>query len=110
MEVPGATRNRFFVLWSEMVGTAFLLVAVNWGGTSSHTPICVGLTVAVMAQMFGSISGGHFNPAVTVGMMIKHRHADTSQGVIFGQAMMLFQFIGAALGCLMCAGAMVTFP
>lgn len=90
MEVPGAKRNKFFVLWSEMVGTAFLLVAVNWGGTSSHTPICVGLTVAVMAQMFGSISGGHFNPAVTLGMMIKHRHEDTQAGVIFGQVLILF--------------------
>merc|ERR1712100_133979 len=110
MEVPGAGRNKFFVLWSEMIGTAFVLLAVNWGGTSSHTPLCVGLTVAVMAQMFGSISGGHFNPAVTVGMMIKHKHDDLPFGIVYGQVMMLFQFIGAWLGCLLCAGAMVFLP
>lgn len=110
MEVPGAGRNKFFVLWSEMIGTAFLLVAVNWGGTSSHTPICVGLTVAVMAQMFGAISGGHFNPAVTVGMMIKHRHDDMAFGLVYGQVIMLFQLFGAVLGCLGCATAMVWLP
>jgi glycerol uptake facilitator-like aquaporin len=110
MEVPGAGRNKFFVLWSEMIGTAFVLLAVNWGGTSSHTPICVGLTVAVMIQMYGSISGGHFNPAVTVGMMIKHKHDDLPFGIVYGQVMMLFQFVGAWLGCLLCAGAMVFLP
>ena len=110
MEVPGAGRNKFFVLWSEMVGTAFLLLAVNWGGTSSHTPLCVGLTVAVMAQMFGSISGDHFNPAVTVGMMIKHRHDDVPFGIVYGEVIMLFQFIGAAFGCILSAGAMVFLP
>lgn len=110
MEVPGGRRNKFFVLWSEMIGTAFLLLAVNWGGTSSHTPICVGLTVAVMAQMFGSISGGHFNPAVTLGMMIKHRHDDRAFGLVYGQIMMLFQFIGAMMGCALCATAMVWLP
>merc|ERR1711934_1240658 len=99
MEVPGAGRNKFFVLWS-----------VNWGGTSSHTPLCVGLTVAVMIQMYGSISGGHFNPAVTVGMMIKHKHDDLPFGIVYGQVMMLFQFVGAWLGCLLCAGAMVFLP
>merc|ERR1711998_521948 len=110
MEVPGAGRNKFFVLWSEMIGTAFVLLAVNWGGTSSHTPLCVGLTVAVMIQMYGSISGGHFNPAVTVGMMIKHKHDDLPFGIVYGQVMMLFQIIGGFLGCLLCAGAMVFLP
>merc|ERR1712151_73086 len=99
MEVPGAGRNKFFVLW-----------AVNWGGTSSHTPLCVGLTVAVMIQMYGSISGGHFNPAVTVGMGIKHRHDDLPFGIVYGQVIMLFQFIGAVFGCILCAGAMVFLP
>lgn len=48
MEVPGAGRNKFFVLWSEMIGTAALLIAVNWGGTSSAVPICAALTVSIM--------------------------------------------------------------
>lgn len=110
MEIEGAGRNKFFVLWSEMVGTAFLLVAVNWGSTSDYQALCVGLTVAVMIQMYGSISGGHFNPAVTVGMMIKHNHEDLPFGIVYGQVMMLFQFIGAWIGCLLSLGAMVWLP
>jgi len=93
-----------------MIGTAFVLLAVNWGGTSSSTPLCVGLTVAVMIQMYGSISGGHFNPAVTVGMMIKHKHDDLPFGIVYGQVMMLFQIVGAFVGCLLTAGAMVFLP
>lgn len=110
MEIPGSSRNKFFVLWSEVVGTAFLLLAVNWGGTSSMTPLCVGLTVAVMAQMYGSISGGHFNPAVTLGMMIKHRHDSLGFGIVFGGTMIIFQGLGALIGCAGCATAMVYTP
>ena len=110
MEVPGGTKNKFFVLWSEFIGTAFLMIAVNWGGTSSNTPLCVGLVVAVMAQMFGQISGGHFNPAVTIGMMIKHRHEDARFGICFGVSIIMFQFIGACAGFGACLGAMVNLP
>ena len=110
MEVPGATKNKFFVLYSEFVGTAFLMVAVNWGGTSSNTPLCVGLVVAVMAQMFGSISGGHFKPAVTLAMMIKHRHEDPKFGICFGISVIMFQFIGACAGFGMCILAMTNLP
>lgn len=110
MEVPGASRNKFFVLWSEMVGTAFLMIAVNWGGTSSRTPLAVGLTVTIMAQMFGSISGGHFNPAVTIGMMIKHRHDNVRFGICFGISMIIFQFAGAGIGAVASAAAMTIIP
>merc|ERR1712032_737858 len=43
-------------------------------------------------------------------MMIKHRHDDLPFGIVYGQVMMLFQFVGAWLGCLLCAGAMVFLP
>ena len=110
MEVPGAGRNKFFVLWSEMIGTAALLIAVNWGGTSSAVPICAALTISIMIQMHGSISGGHFNPAVTVGVMIRNKHDRTAFGVVYGEVIMLFQIFGAVLGCILCAGAMVWLP
>lgn len=110
MEVPGAGNNKFWVLWSEFLGTAFLLVAVNWGGTSLNTPICVGLTVMALAQIFGQISGGHFNPAVTVGMMIKHRHDNVAFNVVYGQMIIVFQILGALAGCLFCTSAFVIFP
>jgi hypothetical protein len=49
MEVPGGTGNKFFVLLSELLGTMFLLIAINWSSTSDSIPQAVGLTVMVMA-------------------------------------------------------------
>ena len=82
-----------------MLGTAMIMTAVNWGGCASATPKCVGLTVFIMAQVFGPISGGHFNPAITLAMMIKHRHEECGKSIFFGLFIILFQFAGACLGC-----------
>jgi len=38
MEVPGGHANKLFVLLSELIGTAFIMMAVNWGGVSDATP------------------------------------------------------------------------
>jgi hypothetical protein len=48
MEVPGGHKNKFFVLVSELIGTAFLMMAVNWGGVSDATPQCVGFTLFIL--------------------------------------------------------------
>lgn len=84
MEVPGGKQNKTWVLISELLGTAMLCAGLNWGGCSSGTPIVVGLVVFLMAQIFGPISGGHFNPAVTLAMLIKHRHETCGASVFFG--------------------------
>ena len=49
MEVPGGLDNKLVVCYCEMIGTAFLILAVNWGSASGNTPYCVGLTVFGMA-------------------------------------------------------------
>ena len=66
-------------LAAEFTGTAFLLIAVVGGGIAAErlSPSDVGLQLfeaavvtafglAVFIMMFGSISGAHFNPAVTL--------------------------------------------
>lgn len=57
-----------------MIGTAFLLIAVNWGTVSGYTPQAVGLTVFSFAIVLGPISGGHFNPAVTTALYMCECH------------------------------------
>jgi len=49
MKVPGGSKNKLWVLVSELLGTAMLAASINWGGTSSGTPQCLGLTVFIMA-------------------------------------------------------------
>jgi aquaporin Z len=83
MEVPGGSRNKLWVLVSELLGTAFLTAALNWGGCSSGEAECVGLAIFIMAQVFGPISGGHFNPAVTIAVLIKHRHEKCLPSLIY---------------------------
>ncbi|GAA6192267.1 aquaporin Z [Phaeobacter sp. NW0010-22] len=72
-------------LMAEFVGTFWLVlggcgsavlaagvadVGIGWLGVS----LAFGLTVLTMAYAVGGISGGHFNPAVTLGLVIAGRH------------------------------------
>ena len=63
---------------AETLGT-FVLVffgcgaAVYSGGDLVATALTFGLTVVVMAYAVGRISGGHFNPAVTLGAVLGGR-------------------------------------
>lgn len=55
--------------------------------------LAFGLTVTMMAYAVGGISGGHFNPAVTLAMLINKR-IDVKNAIQY----MASQFIGAVVG------------
>lgn len=63
---------------SEFIGTLVLVllgcgVAVIGDGHVVGTALAFGLAVVAMAYSVGTISGGHFNPAITLGMFIDKR-------------------------------------
>jgi aquaporin Z len=83
---------------AELLGT-FVLVffgvgtAIATGGEVVTTGLAFGLTVLVMAYAVGRISGGHFNPAVTIGAAVGGRLPWSSASFY-----VLAQLLGGVLG------------
>lgn len=76
-------------LSAEAIGT-FVLVffgcgtALASGGDYVATALAFGLTVLTMAYAVGHISGGHFNPAVSLGAAVSGRMAWKDAGIYAG--------------------------
>jgi aquaporin Z len=64
---------------AEFVGTFALLFIAAGGAAYARNPtdlaLANGLVIAVMVSAVGFISGGHFNPAVTLGFLVTKRIA-----------------------------------
>jgi aquaporin Z len=61
----------------ELIGTFFLVLTVGCtvirGGQGVLPPLAIGSVLMVMIFAGGHISGGHYNPAVTLGVWIRGR-------------------------------------
>src|SRR5437868_1170848 len=64
---------------AEFIGTFFLVLtigcAVVIGGAGVIAPLAIGAALMVMVYAGGHISGGHYNPAVTLAVWIRGRCA-----------------------------------
>ena len=75
----------------EVVGTyALALVA-----TASGSPIYVGFALAALVCAFGHISGGHFNPAVSLAVYVRGK-SDLKTFFTYALAQIAGAFIGGA--------------
>src|SRR5262249_30542878 len=89
-------------LLTEFVGTFFLVLTVVLASphAAALTPIAIGLILMVMVYMGGHISGAHYNPAVTLAVLVRGKipFADAvgSWIVQFG-ASIVAAFVGSAL-------------
>jgi aquaporin Z len=97
---------------AEFVGTFFLVLTIGCTGIGAGAgviaPLAIGAALMVMVFAGGHISGGHYNPAVTLGVLIrgKVQAADVVPYIIA-------QCVGAAVAALLVtkilrAGAPVT--
>jgi aquaporin Z len=59
----------------EAIGTFFLVftVGATVGSASPFAPLAIGAVLMVMIYAGGHLSGGHYNPAVTLAVLIRHR-------------------------------------
>jgi len=98
---------------AEAVGTAALLYVgilvlnVAGGGTLVEVALAHGLTIAVMASATMHISGGQFNPAVTVGLLAT-RKIGPRQALVNIVAQLLGGLVGAYLALVSLGGADIT--
>lgn len=97
---------------AEFIGTFFLVLTVGCTGIGAGAgviaPLAIGAALMVMVFAGGHISGGHYNPAVTLGVLIRGK-VNAADVVPYWIA----QFLAAAVAALLVnnvlrAGAPVT--
>ena len=60
---------------TEFIGTFFLVLTVGMASTMGNmAPVAIGATLMVMVFAGGHISGGHYNPAVTLAVLMRGSH------------------------------------
>src|SRR6188474_1930380 len=72
MTLPGAaTMPKYLV---EFIGTFFLVATIGFavrGDAGSMAPLAIGSALMVMIFAGGHVSGGHYNPAVTLAVCLR---------------------------------------
>ena len=89
------------------IGAGSICMDVVTGGKVGLVGIALahGLTIMVMAYTYGPISGGHFNPAVTIALLINNR-IDGVKASFY----VISQLLGAALAGLLLCLALRSYP
>jgi aquaporin Z len=96
---------------AEFIGTFFLVLTIGCTGIGAGAgviaPLAIGSALMVMVFAGGHISGGHYNPAVTLGVLIRGKVKPVDVVPYW-----IAQFVGAAVAALatkfLRAGAPVT--
>lgn len=79
---------------TEFIGTFFLVLTIGCSviGGASLPPLAIGAALMAMIYAGGHISGGHYNPAVTLAVTMRGRCSPADVGPYIGA-----QILGAAL-------------
>ena len=96
-------RQNYRALGVELIGTFFLVLTIGASVYSGTTlaPLAIGSALMVMVYAGGHISGAHYNPAVTMAVLVRGR-------IPFGEAVeyWIVQLVGGVLAALVVRGIM----
>ena len=101
METPTGHDRKALVCIYEFLGEIFFMyIAIVSGGTGSDSWGIAGpLALFAVINIFGGVSGGHFNPAVTLGVYV--REAKWAHNFLFAIMIIASQIAGAIVGMLL---------
>jgi aquaporin Z len=83
---------------TEFIGTFFLVFVIGMvvhGGKGDLAPLAIGSTLMVMIFAGGHISGAHYNPAVTLAVLLRGKISG-AEAIVY----MIAQIIGACIASL----------
>ena len=64
-------QNKLQVCTYEMVGTIFMAIMLNWSAQTNDRIASFTGTFFILMILFGPVSGAHFNPAITIGVVVQ---------------------------------------
>src|SRR5437763_1317195 len=79
---------------TEFIGTFFLVLVIALSAMSTRAvpaPLAIGSTLMAMVYMGGHVSGGHYNPAVSLAVLLRGQ-----LGVVDFIIYVIVQVVGAA--------------
>lgn len=100
---PTALQREVAPLAVEFIGTMMLCYTVGTaaGGTSVLAPLSIGSMLMVMVYMGGAISGAHYNPAVTLAVLLRNFSGATSDSFTWQRAC---KYVGSQVLGSLCGG------
>jgi len=101
MRAVTAEFTAMFLFVYVCVGCALTTTATAPGASAAAAPLltislCFGLTIFVLAHIFGHVSGAHINPAVTFALIIS-KQIDVVKGLLYMAAQFLASIIATPL-------------
>jgi aquaporin Z len=83
---------------TELIGTFFLVFTVGASVLTGSplAPLAIGAALMVMVYAGGHVSGGHYNPSVTMGVLLRRR-IEIADAVAYWVAQVIGGVLGAAL-------------